>query len=234
MLLVLLCLRGAAASFAVVIIGHKLRQRDIGWASDRARTRWWKHAEVATPGPPVLGIQSALPASYAVRCSGDRVAVRAAALGRGISILGSALEQDATLLRTVRRRWRKAASYWRESPLLDVGLDEVEACLAEVDVDSGRTVGADSREEVLRLETVDNLLELLAIAGEEDSARSRSVSDAYNVTLNEGRAIGCCVEGLVVPPRAVGLVRNRVFVEACFRQLLTQYTRALRRTYLEA
>ncbi len=57
--------------------------------------------------------------------------------------------------------------------------------LAEVDVDDAGPVGADRGEEVLRLEAVDDVVELLAVAREEDGARAGSVAYADNVALDD-------------------------------------------------
>lgn len=61
-----------------------------------------------------------------------------------------------------------------------------------------RAVGADGGEEVLRLEAVGDVVELFAVAGEEDGARAGAVADSYNVALDVGGAVGGRCEGLVV------------------------------------
>ncbi|KAI6770773.1 hypothetical protein HG531_009628 [Fusarium graminearum] len=96
---------------------------------------------------------------------------------------GIAASFAALLIRSVRGRRGQASSDRSETPLLDVGLDEDETSLSEVDVNSSRAVCTDGREEVLCLETVDYLFELLAIAREEDSTGSRTVTHANNIAL---------------------------------------------------
>jgi hypothetical protein len=81
-------------------------------------------------------------------------------------------------------------------------------------MDDARPVGADRREEVLRLDAVDYILQLLAVAGEEDGAGAGTISATNNVALYYRGAVGCWVEGLVESPAAVGLVPDRVLVEA--------------------
>ena len=81
-------------------------------------------------------------------------------------------------------------------------------------MDNARAVGTDRGKEVRPLEAVYNILEFLAIPSEEDCACARSISDANNVALNEGRAILCPVEWLVISAMARGCVCNRVFMES--------------------
>lgn len=205
-----------AAALTVVFIEDEMRERDVGRAPDRAGARGREDAEVAAPGPAVLlvRVQMMLAMTDVIRRAAKRLAVRPALRASHEPVLVAGFQQDATLFGAVRRRGCEAARDGRQSPFLDVGLDEDEAGLAEVDVDSSRAVGADGREEVLGLEAVDDFLELLAVAGEEDAACPGSVADTDNVALNELGAVRCLVEGLVVAAVACGLVGNRVFVEA--------------------
>lgn len=57
-------------------------------------------------------------------------------------------QKNATLLAPVGGWGREGARCGGETPFLDVGFDEYEAELAEVNVNRGGAVGADSREEV--------------------------------------------------------------------------------------
>ena len=66
-------------------------------------------------------------------------------------------------------------------------------------MDSTGTIGADCREEVLRLVSVHHILQFLAVAGEEDGSRAGSVAHADDVTLAELRSIRRWREGLVMP-----------------------------------
>ena len=159
----------------------------------------------------------------------------ASPLSWGIALLGATLQQDATLLRSIRWRRRKAASHRCQAPFLDVGLNEVETSLSKIDVNRSRAVGANSREEVLSLETVNDLFQLLAITSEEDSTGSGTVSNTNNIALDIGRSVGCRVERLVIPPCACGLVGNGVLVEACSRLVSQPHQpRCSARTYQEA
>jgi len=51
---------------------------------------------------------------------------------------------------------------------------------------------------------MNHILQLLAVAREENGASPRPVSDADHIALYNVRAIVCRVEGLVEPPSAVG------------------------------
>ena len=132
----------------------------------------------------------------------------------GCSILCSRFQQNATLLRAVRRRRRQASSDRSKTPLLDVGLDEDEASLAKVDMNNRGTVGADSREEVLCLESMDDLIKFLAVASEEDGSGSWTVTNTNDIACNVLRAIVHAAEGLVVATVAVGLISYGVLVKA--------------------
>lgn len=137
-----------------------------------------------------------------------------AAMRTRVSILGTCFQQNASLLRAIWW-WRcETASHRGQAPFLDVGFDEDEASLAKVDVDYGGTVGTDGGEEVLRLEPMHNLIELLAVPGEEDGACPRSITNADNIALHKLGPVGSCVEGLVVSTAATRLIGNRVFVVA--------------------
>jgi hypothetical protein len=75
-------------------------------------------------------------------------------------------------------------------------------------------VGADGGEEVLRFEAVGDVVEFLAVAGEEEGAGAGAVADADDVALDVGRAVGGGCEGLVVAALARGGVCYGVFVPA--------------------
>lgn len=118
--------------------------------------------------------------------------------GWSVAVLGAGLEKNTALLGAVRG-WRREATGDRgEAPFLDVGLDEDESRLAQIDVNSGRPVGADGREEVLRLEAMHDFLELLAVASKEYGTGAGSISNADNVALDKTGAVGCMTKGLVV------------------------------------
>jgi hypothetical protein len=80
-------------------------------------------------------------------------------------------------------------------------------------------IRTDGGEEVLRLEPVDDIVELLAVAREEQGSRARTVADADNVSLNILRAVVRGSEGLVVPSVTGRSISNGVFVEAYERAL---------------
>lgn len=81
-------------------------------------------------------------------------------------------------------------------------------------MNDSRTVGADGREEVLCLETVDNFVEFLSITGEEDGTGPRAISDADDVALDEWRAVWGRAERLVVAARTGRMVSGRILVKA--------------------
>lgn len=102
------------------------------------------------------------------------------------AVLGTSFQQNATLLRSIRGWRSQASSDGSETPFLDIGLDENEAGLSEVDVNGGGTVCSNGGEEVLCLETMDYLLQFLTVTSEEDSSSSRTITHADNVALNQG------------------------------------------------
>jgi hypothetical protein len=105
------------------------------------------------------------------------------------------------------RWWRsQAASLWCETPLLHVGLDKDESHLSKVDVHLTGSVCADRRKEVLSLQAVRDIVELLAIASEKESAGPWSISNANDVSLDKSRAVCGGVEGLIVSSVSVGHV----------------------------
>ena len=65
------------------------------------------------------------------------------------TVLGSSFQQNATLLRSIRGWRSQASSDGSETPFFDVGLDENEAGLPEVDVNSSGTICSNGGEEIL-------------------------------------------------------------------------------------
>jgi hypothetical protein len=146
-----------------------------------------------------------------VRACSNGVAVLRA-LRISIAVLGTSFQQYATLLRSIRWRRSQASSHRSQTPFLDVCLDENEAGLTKVDVNSSRTICTDRREEVLRLEPVNNLLELFTIASEEDSTGSRTITYPNDITLHQWRTIGSRAEWLIVAAGTSRLISDRVLV----------------------
>lgn len=77
-----------------------------------------------------------------------------------------------------------------------------------------RAVCADSGEEVLGFETVGYVVELFAVASEEDGARAGAVANSYNVALDVGGAVGGRCEGLIVAAGTGGGVGYGGFMPA--------------------
>jgi hypothetical protein len=133
-------------------------------------------------------------------------------LGISRTVLGTGFQQNATLLRSVRGWRSQTSSDGGQTPFLDIGLDEDEAGLSEVDVNSSRAVCANGGEEVLCLETVDYLFELLTIACKEDSTSSRPVTHTNNIALYQWGPIRSGAKWLVIAASTGRLVSNRVLV----------------------
>ena len=126
-----------------------------------------------------------------------RLGIIALALSLSLSF-PACLKQDTTLLTSIWGWWRKTPRHRRQTPFLNIRFDEDEAGLAKIDVHGARAVCADSGEEILGFETVGYVVELFAVAGEEDGTRAGAVADSYNVALDVGGAVGGRCEGLVV------------------------------------
>ena len=124
------------------------------------------------------------------------------------------LEQDAALFTAVWWRRCQTACCGCQPPFLDVGFDEDKATLPEIDVHGAGSVGADSRKEIRCFEAVRHIVELLAIASEEDRAGAWSVADSDNISLHVLGTVGDGVEWLVVAPMTAGLVGDRHLVHA--------------------
>lgn len=132
-----------------VVVGNELCQRDICWTPNGPRTGRLLRSESATPATPVLRVQVLASPAHIPTVAADRVAMCSTLLCRTVTVLGTTLQQDAPLFRSVWGWRRKTACNGRETPFLDVCLDKVEAGLAQIDVNSRRSVGTDCREEVL-------------------------------------------------------------------------------------
>jgi hypothetical protein len=117
--------------------------------------------------------------------------------------LASRVQKNRSLLTAIWRRGSQAASLRGKAPFLHIGLDEDESHLSKVDMNLARSLSADRGEEVLRFETVCDIVQFLAVTGEEDGTSARPVPDSYNITLDIcGTVSGRC-EGLVVASVAV-------------------------------
>jgi hypothetical protein len=68
--------------------------------------------------------------------------------------LATTFQKDGALFAAIRR-WRcEAARHWCKTPLLHIRFNENKSHLTKVDVHLARSVGANRREEVLRLQAV--------------------------------------------------------------------------------
>jgi hypothetical protein len=113
------------------------------------------------------------------------------------------VQKDRSLFATVRGRRSQAASLRSKTPFLYVGLNENESHLSKINVDLARSLCADCREEVLSLESVCNVVKLLAITCEKDCSCARPVPNSDNVSLNVSWSVSGRCEGLVVTSVAV-------------------------------
>lgn len=125
----------ALANILLTRYMRQLRQRDLRRAPNRPGTlRQLRDSEVPAPAPAMRGKDIIPPALRLPFPSG--------------------FEEYAPLLTAVRWWWRQAAGHGRETPFLDIRLDEHEARLTEVDMYGAGPVGADGGEEVLRFQAV--------------------------------------------------------------------------------
>lgn len=125
------------------------------------------------------------------------------------------LQQYTSRLTAVWWGWRQTPGHGRQPPFLDIRFYEHETALAKVDVDVTRAVCANCRKEILGFETVRDIIELFAIAREEDGARSGAVADTNDIAGCVGRAVLRGREWLVVTPGPGGEIGKRVTVVSC-------------------
>src|SRR4051812_48772395 len=97
----------------------------------------------------------------------------------------ASLQQNASLFTAIWWWWSKRSCLRCKTPLLHIGFNEDESHLAKVDVHVGRSVSAHSREEVLTLESVCDVLEPFAVACEEDSSGPWAVAYTNHIALYE-------------------------------------------------
>lgn len=98
----------------------------------------------------MLNVEIVFAHPYAVRRAAHGVSM-SPTVRRGEAILGAGLQENAALLRAVRRRGSQAARDGGQPPFLDICLDEDEARLTKVDVNRRGPVGSNGGKEVLRL-----------------------------------------------------------------------------------
>jgi hypothetical protein len=99
------------------------------------------------------------------------------------------IQEYRALLTTVRWWWSQTTCLWSKTPFLHVGFNENKSHLSEVYVDLAGPLSTNSREEVLRLETVCDIVQLLAVASEKDRAGARPVANSNDISLNICRSI---------------------------------------------
>lgn len=185
----------AAGTLACVLIGWdmgQLGERNVGWRPNRTR-------------------------AYGLGDSNARAS-------RGVSLintlrdlggtLSAGLKQNAAVFTAVGRGWCQATCHRSQAPFLNVGLDEHEAHLAEIDMDGTGTVGSNSWEQILRPIVVNHVLQFLPIAGEKYCARSRPVANTDDIALEQRWAVRCRCERLVKPTVTCRLVGDGGPVEA--------------------
>lgn len=97
--------------------------------------------------------------------------------------LATRLKENAALLAAVRWGRSQAARHGGQAPFLDIAFNKDEPHLTKVDMDRTRAVGPDGREEVLGAIVVGHILQLLAVAGEEDGPGPGSVANANHIAL---------------------------------------------------
>ena len=131
------------------------------------------------------------------------------------STVSARFKEDTSLLASIRGRGSETARHWRQPPFLNIGFYENESALPEIDVHAARPVCADRGKEILGFEAVGDVVKLFAVAGEEDGARSRTVANANNITLDIFGGVVCRLEGLVEAAMAGGGVGQGGFVPAC-------------------
>jgi hypothetical protein len=133
-------------------------------------------------------------------------------LVRGVPAFPSSFEQDAALLASVWRGRCKTPRHGCEAPFFHVCFYENESHLSKIDVDCARPVGTDCWKEVLRFQSMGDIIELFAVAGEKYRATSRPVSNADNITLYILWAVGSWGERLIEATVTRRDVCNRCFV----------------------
>lgn len=133
------------------------------------------------------------------------------------------IEEDATLFAAIRRRRREAASHRRKTPFFYVSFDEDEARLSKVNMDSAGSVGTNGGKEVVGFQPVGYILELFAVACEEDGSCSRSISNADNVALYIGWSVGGSIERLIISSMATRRVCNGILMPPYQKSLIIAY-----------
>lgn len=117
--------------------------------------------------------------------------------------LGSGGEEDGSHLVAISGRRSKGSSHGSQAPFLDVGLDEDEAGLAEVDVHRGRPGGPDGRKQVESVQPHIRILQFLSVPREEHRARPRPIADPQHITFLQRRAVRGRGEWVVVRLEAI-------------------------------
>lgn len=128
--------------------------------------------------------------------------------------IATRVQKYRSLFAAIRWWRRKAASLWCETPFLDVGLDENEAHLTEIDMYLARSVCSNRGKEVLCFETVCDIIELLAVASEEERSSPWSVADANDISLYVSWTVCGGCEWLVVSSIAIRAVGDGRLVVA--------------------
>lgn len=199
----------STARLAAVIVGHQLGERDVSGTPSRAGTCRRKHPKVARPcsAMAMLWLKARL-VVWSEICLYRWVIALTLGLRPSITVFPASLQQDAACFGTVRWWGGQRPSHGCETPFLHISFDENESSLAEVDVDSCGSVGADSGEEILVLHPVAHIVQFLAVTSEEDAPCSGTVPATNDIALNNRGPVGCVVERLIETPEAVREIRR--------------------------
>lgn len=201
---------------AAVIVGHQLGERDVSGTASRAGTCRRKHPKISRPcsAMAILWLKARL-VVWSEICLNRWVVALTLGLRPSVTVFSASLQQDAAGFGTIWGWGCQRPSHGCETPFLHISFDENESSLAEVDVDSRGSVGADSGEEILVLQSMAYIIQLLAVPSEENATCSGTVPAAYDIALDNLWPVRCMVERLVETPEAIREVGSRVLVEAC-------------------
>lgn len=209
----------STARLAAVVVGNKLSEGNVSRTASRARACRRKNPKVSRARATMtrLRFKPLCVLRSEICLYGLTVAVAMAVIVRRprVTIFPAGLEQDAAGLGAIGWRRSQRSDHGCQAPLLDIGLDKDKASLSKVDMYSCGPVGAYGGKEIRILDAMYNVVQLLAVAGEEYATRSWPVTAADDIALHELGRIRCLVEGLVEALEAVGKISSRVSMKAC-------------------
>lgn len=124
----------------------------------------------------------------------------------------ASFKKNTALFASIRGRGSETASHRRQTPFLYICFDEDETRLSKVYVNCAGPVGSNSREKILGLEAMSDILQFLAVSSEEYCPGPRSISYADDIPLHKLWTICWAIKRLIISSMPRGRISDGILM----------------------